>query len=144
MEIDPQEEVLYRLRLAEEHLQTAEKRYTIEDWAGVVQSSQLAAENAAKAVISHYHIPSWTHDPSGELEQITSQLPPNTRNHAHRLAEIVRELAPEHGRTSYGLPAQRITPAQLYSRDAAEQALHAAREAINIAKHILTRLGYHT
>jgi len=56
MEIDPREEVIYRFNLAVEHLEVAAKRFNIEDWAGVVQASQLAAGNAGKAVIAHFRV----------------------------------------------------------------------------------------
>jgi len=64
LELDPAEEVAYRLALAREHLDRARRRFQVEDWAGVVEAAQLAAENAAKAVIAHFHVPSWSHDPS--------------------------------------------------------------------------------
>lgn len=142
MEIDPREEVLYRLSLAVEHLEAAVRRFNVEDWAGVVQASQLAAENAAKAVIAHFHVPSWTHDPSGELREILGELPAELRGHVNRLIEIVSGLAPEHGRASYGLPTERVTPGRLYDRGKAEEALRAAREAVSISKSVLSRLGY--
>ena len=64
LELDPAEEVAYRLALAREHLDRARRRFQVEAWAGVVEAAQLAAENAAKAVIAHFHVPSWSHDPS--------------------------------------------------------------------------------
>jgi HEPN domain. len=96
-ELNPGEEVMYRLSLAREHLERARKRLSIEDWAGVVEAAQLSAENAAKAVIAHFHVPSWSHDPSRELQEIVTQLSPTLVGAAHKLATIVRELAPEHG-----------------------------------------------
>ena len=60
----------------------------------------------------------------------------------YRLAEIVNKLAPEHGRTSYGIPTERITPGQLYDMDKAEKSLNMAREALDISKKILRHLGY--
>ena len=48
LELDPGEEVAYRLALAREHLDRAKKRFGIEDWAGVVEAAQLTAENAPK------------------------------------------------------------------------------------------------
>ncbi len=142
MEIDPEEEVLYRFRLAEEHLETAAMRFRAGDWAGVVQSSQLAAKNAAKAVISHFHIPSWTHDPSRELREILEELPEDLRSSAERLAEISETLAPKHGRTSYGVPDKRLTPKQLYDMGRAGKSLKAARKSLEISRNILKGLGY--
>ncbi len=142
MEIDPEEEVLYRLNLAYEQLEAAAKRLKIEDWVGVVQASQLAAENAAKAIIAHFYIPSWTHDPSGELRAISDKIPARFKKDIDRLIEIVSTLAPEHGRTSYGIPTERVTPGQLYDKEKAENAFNIAREAASISRRILKHLGY--
>lgn len=70
MEIDSSEEVVYRLNLAKEHFQAMLKRVKVDDWVGVVQASQLTVEDAAKAVIAYFMIPSWSHDPSDELLKI--------------------------------------------------------------------------
>ena len=142
MEIDPQEEVIYRLNTAAEQLEAATKRFSIEDWVGTVQASQLTAENAAKAVISHFHLPSWTHDPSNELREILNKIPNHLKNDAEKLIDIVSTLAPEHGRTSYGIPTERITPRQLYNRENAGEALRKAHEAYEISIKILKHLGY--
>lgn len=45
LELDPAEEVAYRLALAREHLDRARRRFQVEDWAGVVEAAQLAAES---------------------------------------------------------------------------------------------------
>ncbi|MEM2865417.1 MAG: HEPN domain-containing protein [Candidatus Bathyarchaeia archaeon] len=142
MEIDPLEEVAYRLSLAREHFQAALKRMRVDDWVGVVQASQLAAENAAKAVIAYFMIPSWSHDPSDELLEICGRLPPSLQEEARELAAITHELAPEHGRTSYGMLEQRLTPSAIYDRETAEKVVKAAEKALSLARHMLTRLGY--
>jgi len=94
MKIDPVEEVYYRFRLALEHLDTAKRRFNAEDWPGVVESAQLAVKNLAKAIISHFHLPSWTHDPSSELLEISKNISPEIKLYIDRLAEIVSDLAP--------------------------------------------------
>lgn len=142
MEIDPSEEVVYRLNLAKEHFQAMLKRVKVDDWVGVVQASQLTAENAAKAVIAYFMIPSWSRDPSDELLKICERLPTSLREKAQELAAITRELAPEHGRTSYGALEQRLTPSAIYDQVAAEKAVKAAEKALSLAKHILTKLGH--
>ena len=142
LELDPAEEVAYRLALAREHLDRARKRFSVEDWAGVVEAAQLAAENAAKAVIAHFHVPSWSHDPSGELEELVAQLPPAAVDAALELAAIARALAPEHGLATYGKPQERLTPAQLYSREKASEALRMAEAALRAAEHGLRVLEY--
>ncbi|RLE71214.1 MAG: DNA-binding protein [Thermoprotei archaeon] len=140
--MDPREEVLYRFNLAIEQLETAIKRFSIEDWAGVVQASQIVAENAVKAIIAHFHLPSWTHDSSGELRIMSSEIPDRFREDIDELIEIVSTLAPEHGRTSYGIPSERLTPRRLYDRNKAEKALNMARKAVAISQKILKHIGY--
>ena len=142
LELDPAEEVAYRLALAREHLDRARRRFQVEDWAGVVEAAQLAAENAAKAVIAHFHVPSWSHDPLGELEELVPHLPPTVVESALKLAAAARALAPEHGLATYGKPQERLTPAQLYSAEKASEALRIAEEALLAAERILKELGY--
>jgi len=142
MELDPREEVIYRFNLALEQVETATRRFSIEDWVGVVQASQLAVENAAKAIISHFFMPSWTHNPSGELKVISTRFPERLKEDINQLIEIVSTLAPEHGRTSYGIPTRRITPRQIYDRLKAREALNMALKAISISRRILEYLGY--
>ncbi|WP_288104600.1 HEPN domain-containing protein [Thermofilum sp.] len=141
-ELNPGEEVMYRLALAREHLERARKRLRVEDWAGVVEAAQLSAENAAKAVIAHFHVPSWSHDPSRELQELVTQLPTTLVGAALKLATIVRELAPEHGVATYGVPQERLTPDQLYTREKASNALKLAEDALEKATLILRELGY--
>jgi len=142
MEIDPKDEVNYKRNLAKEHLNAAIKRFRIEDWPGAVQASQLAAENAAKAIIAHFHLPSWSHDPSEELKEIITNVPIMLQDGINKLIEITGTLAPEHERTSYGLTLKRITPEQLYDRHKAEKAINMAHEALKISEVILKYLGY--
>jgi HEPN domain-containing protein len=142
LELDPEEEVAYRIALAREHLDRARRRLGVEDWAGVVEAAQLAAENAAKAVVVHFHLPSWSHDPSRELEEVVAQLPLAARGAALRLAAIARALAPEHGLATHGRPQERLTPAQIYSREKALEALNLAEETPRLAELVLGALGY--
>lgn len=131
----------YRAQLAREYLQDAEDRFRSNDFKGCVQYSQLAAENAAKAVIAIRRAPSWGHDPSSELLEIAKELESGQEANATRLAEISSRLAPEHGRTTYGEPERFITPRMLYDLQAADRAIALAREAVAIMNQIITRLG---
>ena len=104
MSLNPINEVKYRYRFASNHFKRAEQLLKLGDWSGAVSSAQLAVENFAKAVISVYEIPTWSHDPSGQLEGVIAKVPSELTSKAIRLASIVRTLAPEHGRSSYGEP----------------------------------------
>ncbi|MEM1983859.1 MAG: DNA-binding protein [Candidatus Korarchaeum sp.] len=93
-------------------------------------------------MISHFHIPSWSHDPSRELRGLLERIPEDLRSSAERLADISETPAPEHGRASYGAPGERLTPRQLYDMRKARSSLEAAREAFEISRRILRSLGY--
>ena len=138
--LDPESEVNYRVRLSQRYLLDAEDAYKRGDYRGVVASSQLVAENAAKAVIAVYRIPSWTHDPSHELLELTTQMPKRLESLVLELAEIARSLAPERGRAVYGEPSRGLTPWEIYSREDAESALSRARRALELALAILREL----
>ena len=86
--LDPVEEALYRLRLASEHLKRAELALRARDWPMAVHFSQLAAENAAKAIIAVFEAPARTHDPSEQLLGLLDRLPVGLRPGAEELAEI--------------------------------------------------------
>jgi len=86
MRLNPRGEVLYRLKLANRYLEEAEEAYKRRDFRMTVASSQLCVENAAKAVIAVYRVPSWSHDPSSELREVAQQLPEDIRGLAYTLA----------------------------------------------------------
>jgi len=140
LKFNPRKEVEYRIELAVRFLGEAEKAWSSGDWRRVVESSQLASENAAKSVIAIYRIPSWSHDPYEELIEISLSLKSEYRKPISRLAEMAHELAPEHGRVVYGEPSRGMTPWDLYSKEDAENALSKAREAVKIAKNLITLL----
>ena len=138
---DPLDEVLYGGELAKKYLEDAQEAYRREDWRGSVASAQLATENAAKAIIAIYRTPSWSHDPSDKLYEITSELPHDIRSIVRELAKIAHTLAPEHARTTYGDPIKRLTPWQLYNKEDSERAINLARRAVEIMEEVLKRMG---
>ena len=130
----------YGVELATRYLREAEEAFERRDYRGVVASSQLCAENAAKAVIAPYRIPSWSHDPSHELLEVIQHLRPELRGLAEELAEITRKLAPEHGRATYGEPTRGLTPWDIYGEGDALEALSMARRAWELMKAVLKEL----
>jgi len=137
LRFNPRHEMEYRTQMARKYLEDAEERLRSSDFKGCVQYSQLAAENAAKAVIATRRTPSWGHDPSSELLEVAKELGPEQERDAARLAEISSQLAPEHGRTTYGEPERFLTPWALYDLQAAQRAAALAREAIAIMNQIV-------
>lgn len=137
MRFNPSREIEYRTQLAQKYLEDAEDRLRSSDFKGCVQYSQLAAENAAKAVVATRRTPSWGHDPSPELLEVAKELGAEHERNAVRLAEISSQLAPEHGRTTYGEPERFLTPWALYDLQAAQRAVALAREAVAIMNQMI-------
>lgn len=141
MKINPLSEVLYRVKLAKYYLRDAENAFRRGDFRATVASSQLSAENSAKAVIAFYRIPSWSHNPAPELREVADQIPEDVKELALELADIAETLAPEHGRATYGEPLRGLTPWEIYSREDAEKALNYARKALKHTIKVLSKLG---
>ena len=138
---DPMDEVMYRYKLAINYLRDANEAFNRGDWRGTVANAQLSAENAAKAVIAVYRVPSWSHDPSGELQELVDRMPRELADLVIELANIAKRLAPEHGRSTYGEPSMGLTPWDIYTQGDAENALGMAKKAVEIMKAILRTLG---
>jgi len=135
---NPLNEVIYRFKLAKGYLREAINAFQRGDWRSTVEASQLASENSAKAIIAFYRIPSWTPDPSNELLEL---LHSSVRDLVEELAMIVRTLAPEHGRSTYGEPTRGLTPWDIYEKSDAERALNMAKKAIENTVKILQVLN---
>jgi len=118
---DPIDEVKYRYRLAVNYLREADEAFSIGDWRGTVANAQLSAENAAKAVIAAYRVPSWSHDPSDELRELIDRMLGDLVDLIIELANIAKTLAPEHGRSTYGEPSRGLTPWDIYNKGDAEK-----------------------
>ncbi|MEM2144330.1 MAG: HEPN domain-containing protein [Candidatus Jordarchaeaceae archaeon] len=150
--MNSEEEAKYRLTLAEGYLRRAEEALTREDHFAVISNSQLAVENSAKAVISCFRIPSWSHDPSSELlevieenrDKIEKRINSSIFHGLSTLASYSRNLAPEHGRMSYGDPTLRIPPWDLANSKRADESLSYAQHSVKISKEFIERWFKHT
>ncbi|HDH07089.1 MAG TPA: HEPN domain-containing protein [Thermoproteales archaeon] len=136
MKFNPRSETEYRRKLARGFLKDARELFKVGDWRNNVANSQLAAENSAKTIISFYKIPSWSHDPLPELNEVVGQLPLEARRYAEELALMAHQLAPEHARTTYGDLSRGLTPWELYSREDAEKSLKKAEKAVKLMEKI--------
>ena len=132
--MNSKEEALRGTRIAERHFNEAEEALKREDYPEVVGHAQLCVENSAKAIIACFRIPSWSHDPSGELKESISALELSSEEKAKlgRVAEYAHKLAPEHGKTDYG--TRNKLPEELYEKENADEALKMAEESIEAAK----------
>jgi len=141
MSFNPLVEVRYRFRLAVEQLERAERLSSLSDWVGTVSSCQLAVENFAKSVIATFEVPTWSHDPSSQLNRLIDRLPRDVVDEVNELAALARELAPEHGRSNYGEPTAGLLPSDIYGGHHASDALKKGRKARMIAEKGLNRLN---
>ncbi len=141
MSFNPLSEVKYRYRLAIEQLERAEKLFSLKDWVGTVLNSQLAIENFAKAIIATIEVPTWSHDPSNQLNNLLSNFPKELIEEIRELANMTREMAPEHGRSTYGEPDAGLTPMDIYKENHALSALEKAKKAKIIVERVLNKLN---
>ncbi|MEW6685705.1 MAG: HEPN domain-containing protein [Candidatus Edwardsbacteria bacterium] len=142
--MDNKEESYYRFNLARKYLEEAERDFENKEIVDTVRKVQLAVENGMKAVISCFSLPSWSHDPSDELEKVLEEnkkeiekLKGNFLSRLRRGEELARELAPEHGRITYGEPLKRITPWELYDTSYAQEILQKSKEVIKSAEEFI-------
>lgn len=117
------------MKLSLEYLSKAEKFFFSEDYKESVEASQLSVENATKAVIALKRLPSWSHDPSDELLEVSKELSEDKKVLAEELAKITHTLAPEHGIATYGKPTEGLTPWEIYDKQKAYEVLEKARRA---------------
>ena len=140
MSIDPLAEVEYRYRLALQHLGRAERMYRIGDWPSTVRFAQLAIENFTKSLIAIFEIPTWSHDPSNQLMRLREKFPKHMVHDVEELANITREVAPEHDRSTYGEPSRGLTPDDVYNERHVLEILSKAKRARDIVKRMLKEM----
>ncbi len=144
MKIDPFDEAVYRRKSALNYLNRANNAFKNKDLPGCILFSQLTVENAAKAVISIFKLPSWSHDPSSEIKDVLKEYAMEISKKNSKLIDMLSELAetshllaPEHGRATYGEPEKRLTPEDIYVLKDAEKTLEEAKKSIGIMEEFL-------
>ena len=79
----------------------------MKDWAGTVSASQPAIKNSSKAIIAILEVPTWSNDPSNQLNDLISRLPAEAADKVRELATLAREMAPEATYTRKTTPQMR-------------------------------------
>lgn len=134
------EETRYRLRLAEGFLEESRQDNVSQRWRSCVDNSQLAVENAAKAVLSLIGPVGKTHNPAILLRQAldSSCYQQSIFRQVERVAECAELLGPDiHAKSDYGDEIGRRTPWELFDKTDAQQALSLAEETVLIAKQLI-------
>jgi HEPN domain-containing protein len=100
----PRSEAEYRLSLAEGFLEEARQDFTLGRWRACVDNSQLAVENAAKAVLALLGPVGRTHNPAVLLRRALQEgrFPGDIREPVEQITEYARLLGPDvHAQSDY-------------------------------------------
>ena len=113
------EDARYRLRLTAGFLDEARQDVQLARWRSCVDNSQLAVENAAKALLALLGPLGRTHEPAALLRQALAagRFPAASAGHVGRLAELSEQLGRDvHAAGDYGDEGSRRTPWEIFDR----------------------------
>ncbi len=135
-----EQDAAYRLRVAQGFLDEARQDVELGRWRSAVDNSQLAVENAAKAVLALLGPVGRTHNPAVQLRQALAE-----GRFAAPHADRVRQLAERaellgidvHIQTDYGDEVGGRTPWELFDEADARQILAMAEEAVTLARAVI-------
>ncbi len=131
----------YRFALAEGFLKESRQDFELERWRSCVDNAQLVVENSGKALLLLFGVSPKTHDPGRQVSQLleTGVPPPAVRPALLELVPDLMALGPTtHMLTNYGDEAIETFPWDLFTRDAAQQALDTAERVLARARQILS------
>jgi HEPN domain-containing protein len=138
--MDSEQDVRFRLRLAEGFLHEAGEDLTLSRWRSCVDNAQLAVENAVKAVLARHGPVPKTHEVAGLLADLwqTESANATVKEKLTKLQELAERLSyEEHIRSDYGEEATFQTPWELFDRQDAQEAVRVARETLALAREIV-------
>jgi len=133
-------EATYRLQLAVGYLEEARDAAATAHWRSCADNSQMATENAAKAVLALIGPVGRTHAPGAILldELTRGRFSQTLAGQVRRIAECAEQLGPEvHLETAYGDEAARRTPWEIFDERKARDALEIAEEAVALAQQVI-------
>lgn len=133
-------EAEYRLRLAGGFLEEARQDVQLGRWRSCVDNSQVAAENAAKALLALIGPVGHTHDPGEILLEALKEgrFTPAVESQVRRIAESAGRLGPNiHVESDYGDEANWRTPWELFDEMKAREALELAEEAVRLSQQVV-------
>ncbi len=128
------------MRLADGFLEEARQDVGLRRWRSCMDNAQLAAENAAKAVLAFLGPVGRTHNPAAMLREglERGQFPEAVRAQVQGIAECAELLGPDvHIVSDYGDEAALRTPWELFDETDAQQALTLAEKAVLLAKQMI-------
>lgn len=129
-------EVAYRLALSDGFINEAKQDIELGRWRSCVDNAQLAVENAGKAILGLFGVPSKTHDPAQQLATLLSlqSLPLEIQETMQQLLPGLLALgAAEHFLTDYGDERTYTLPWDLFTVESATEALNTAQQVFQLA-----------
>ena len=138
------DEVAYRLALAKGFLVEAEQDVGLTRWRSCVDNAQLTVENAGKAILASFGVPPKTHDPARQVAALLrgQSIQENIREQMQRLLPDLLALGTtEHFLTDYGDEATYTLPWDLFTQEAAEDALAAAQRTLEQTQELLDTIA---
>ena len=134
------EHAAYRMRLAEGFLAEANQDTAIKRWRSATDNSQLAVENAAKAVLALCGVFGRTHQPAPHLRQaiLNGNSGAIDSVQIERMAQLTELLGFDiHVQTDYGDETGKRTPWGIFGQPDAEEAVAIAEEAVQLGQLIV-------
>jgi len=138
------DEVAYRLALAKGFLVEAEQDVGLTRWRSCVDNAQLTVENSGKAILASFGVSPKTHDPAKQVAALlrSQSVRENIREQMQRLLPDLLALGTtEHFLTDYGDEATYTLPWDLFTQEAAEDALAAAQRTLEQTQELLDTIA---
>jgi HEPN domain-containing protein len=139
--VKSKEEVSYRLELAKGFLREAGELFDARLWRACAGSSQLAVENACKAVIALFRPVVRTHELSKLLLDLLAEeeFAGNEVENIEKLADYAKILGlKEHILTEYGDELTYKVPWEIYEEGHAKRAMEIAADAVKITEEFVS------
>jgi HEPN domain-containing protein len=140
--MNSQDDVRYKLKLAEGFLKESEEDIRLKRWRSCVDNSQLSAENSAKAILLLFGLPVKTHNPSKQLlillgiDDISIEI----RKKIKEIIPTFKELGfEEHIMTDYGDEETYTLPWDLFDEESASSAINTAKICYQSAFEIVKK-----
>jgi HEPN domain-containing protein len=141
--VNSRDDFVYRLKLAAGFLHEAREDMRLGRWRSCVSNSQLAVENAAKAVLALFGPVPRTHEVGLQLEAARRVCGvPEAGELIVKLQSLSSELGfDDHVLSDYGDEVRRILPWDMFKEEDAGEALSVAEKALSVAGQIGRKLG---
>jgi len=138
--VNSQDDVEYRIKLADGFFKEAKEDINIKRWRSCVANSQLVVENAGKAILMLFGISPKTHEPAKHLDKLIRdvKIPSDIKDKLKKIMPDFLALGvEEHFMTDYGEESSYTLPWDIFDKDSARNALKTAKQCKQAAEQIV-------